>query len=87
MRHTARSLALRARLRSKEEDGAEREQAQYCAYMRGKWSPIMFARGELRHRDGLPRILVEIMIDLRYSPICRLANKFRDTDVFANRFD
>lgn len=30
----------------------------------GKWCPIILTCGELRHRDELPRILVEIMIDL-----------------------
>lgn len=85
MRHTARACSfarsvVRARVRStREKDGAEERRAGANVIMRvyvSKWYPIMLTRGELRgeFRDGLPRILVEIMIDSRYSPICRLIN-------------
>lgn len=70
MRHTARLLA-----RPLAPDERERRSGtERSAIMRvhvGKRCPIMLARGELRHRDGLPRVLVEIMID---SPI----DKFED---------
>lgn len=83
MRHTARACSLaRSPVRARfalDERGrwsrAERSGADASAIMRvyaGKWCPIILARGELRHRDGLPRILVEIMIDSRSLPICRL---------------
>lgn len=77
VRSLARLSAPACALDEREKDGAEQSGAGANVIMRvhvGKWCPIILARGELRHRDGLPRIPVEIMIDSRYSPICRLIN-------------
>jgi len=84
-RSLARSFAPRLlaldegeRWNGAEWSGRKRNNASICGQM-----VFHYVCGVLRHRDGLPRILVEIMIDSRYLPI--LSDKFGDTDVFANR--